>query len=204
MNKIKTKKAFSIVEVLLVLAIAGLIMLAIFIALPALQRSKRNTQRKDDMARIMKAVASYQSAHNSRAPLLSDSGCASNLQCVKLDQNFVSKYVDDHVISVDEDKSTYTYEYVYNFTCDSDGCPKFSDPKGNPYKIVLERGFVKGSTGVNNSSSFDHAIRMVGSARCNTDANGEDFKAFVALTNDPNDVVITMGLEGGVYCVDNQ
>lgn len=49
----KTKlKGFTIIEVVLVLAIAGLIFLMVFIALPALQRSQRNTRRREDMARL--------------------------------------------------------------------------------------------------------------------------------------------------------
>ena len=46
MNKHKPKSAFTIIEVVLVLAIAGLIFLMVFIALPALQRNQRDTQRK--------------------------------------------------------------------------------------------------------------------------------------------------------------
>ena len=42
----KNKKGFTIIEIVLVLAIAGLIFLMIFVALPALQRSQRDTQRK--------------------------------------------------------------------------------------------------------------------------------------------------------------
>ena len=37
---------FTIIEVVLVLAIAGLIFLMVFIALPTLQRSQRDTQRR--------------------------------------------------------------------------------------------------------------------------------------------------------------
>ena len=44
---------------MLVLAIAGLIFLMVFIALPALQRSQRDTQRKQDMARVAAAYNSY-------------------------------------------------------------------------------------------------------------------------------------------------
>ncbi len=40
------KKGFTIIEVVLVLAIAGLIFLMVFIALPALQRSQRDSLRK--------------------------------------------------------------------------------------------------------------------------------------------------------------
>lgn len=49
-------KGFTIIEVVLVLTIAGLIFLMVFIALPALQRSQRDAQRKQDMARVITAV----------------------------------------------------------------------------------------------------------------------------------------------------
>ena len=55
-----SKKGFTIIEVVLVLAIGGLIFLMVFIALPALQRSQRDTQRKDDLARFMSATIEYQ------------------------------------------------------------------------------------------------------------------------------------------------
>ena len=60
----KTKRGFTIIEVVLVLAIAGLIFLMVFIALPALQRSQRNTQRRDDYSMLVTAVNSYMSSNN--------------------------------------------------------------------------------------------------------------------------------------------
>jgi len=56
-NSSKTgKRGFTIIEVVLVLAIAGLIFLMVFIALPALQRNQRDTQRKNDMGRLSTAL----------------------------------------------------------------------------------------------------------------------------------------------------
>ena len=68
----QTKKGFTIIEVVLVLAIAGLIFLMVFIALPALQRNQRDTQRKNDLSRTLTAVQSYQS--NNRGQLPTDWG----------------------------------------------------------------------------------------------------------------------------------
>jgi len=66
---IKTKdKGFTIIEVVLVLAIAGLIFMMVFVALPALQRSQRDTQRKNDLSRLNTAIASYQSNNRGSLP----------------------------------------------------------------------------------------------------------------------------------------
>ena len=67
-NNIKSKKGFTIIEVVLVLAIAGLIFLMVFIALPALQRSQRDTQRRDDMARFLSQLNQYQANNNGKVP----------------------------------------------------------------------------------------------------------------------------------------
>jgi prepilin-type N-terminal cleavage/methylation domain-containing protein len=47
----KPLSGFTIIEVVLVLAIAGLIFLLVFLALPGLQRSRRDAQRKSDMGK---------------------------------------------------------------------------------------------------------------------------------------------------------
>ena len=47
---------FTIVEVLIVLAVAGLIILIVFLAVPAMQRSVRNHNRKNDASRIGSAA----------------------------------------------------------------------------------------------------------------------------------------------------
>lgn len=53
------QKGFTIIEVVLVLAIAALIFLMVFIALPALQSSQRDTARKNDASIVAAAVNSW-------------------------------------------------------------------------------------------------------------------------------------------------
>jgi len=55
-NKLKRSEGFTIIEVLIVLAIAGLILLIVFLAVPALQRNSRNTSRKNDVSRVLGAA----------------------------------------------------------------------------------------------------------------------------------------------------
>lgn len=66
------KQGFTIIEVVLVLAIAALIFLMIFIALPALQRGQRDTARKNDAATVAAAVNSYRSANRGSLSSLSN------------------------------------------------------------------------------------------------------------------------------------
>lgn len=63
-----TAKGFTIIEVVLVLAIAGLIFLMVFIALPTLQRNQRDTQRRDDVARMKAQIAQYQANNKGDVP----------------------------------------------------------------------------------------------------------------------------------------
>ena len=59
----KQKQGFTIIEVLIVLAIAGLIMLVVFLAVPALQRNSRNTQRKSDSAHLAGLYSEWKANH---------------------------------------------------------------------------------------------------------------------------------------------
>ena len=61
-------KGFTIIEVVLVLAIAGLIFLMVFIALPALQRNQRDTQRKNDISRLQDAIERYKANNRGQLP----------------------------------------------------------------------------------------------------------------------------------------
>lgn len=69
MNTQNKAKGFTIIEVVLVLAIAGLIFLMVFLALPALQRNQRDQQRSADLGRLISAVQSYKSNNQGKRPL---------------------------------------------------------------------------------------------------------------------------------------
>jgi prepilin-type N-terminal cleavage/methylation domain-containing protein len=74
-KKGKRERGFTIIEVLIVLAIAGLILLIILFTVPAMQRSTRNTQRKHDAASLLTGVNSYMTSNSNVQPLsLSTSG----------------------------------------------------------------------------------------------------------------------------------
>lgn len=85
------KNGFTIIEVALVLAIAGLIFLMVFVALPSLQRQQRDSRRRDDIITFLEAVKKYQT--NNRGTLPTNWS------------EFQSQYVSD---LTDPDGSAYT------------------------------------------------------------------------------------------------
>jgi len=67
-RKRKAQGGFTLIEVMIVLAIAGLILLVVFLAVPALQRNARNTQRREDAGNILSAVSEYVANNNGSIP----------------------------------------------------------------------------------------------------------------------------------------
>lgn len=65
-NLNKRNEGFTIIEVMIVLAIAGLIMLIVFLAVPALQRNARNTQRSNDASKVTAAINECMSNNNGK------------------------------------------------------------------------------------------------------------------------------------------
>jgi prepilin-type N-terminal cleavage/methylation domain-containing protein len=71
-KSINRQKGFTIVETMIVLAIVGAIMLVVFLAVPALQRNSRNTQRRSDVSRIGGAVNEFMTNNNGKTPASTD------------------------------------------------------------------------------------------------------------------------------------
>ncbi len=108
MNNKKKQNGFTIIEVVLVLAIAGLIFMMVFIALPALQRSQRDMQRKNDLSRFQTALASYSSNNRNAIP-----------------------------DGMDETVSTSWKSFVRRYIT-LDGVDSFTDPSGTAYDVRTE------------------------------------------------------------------
>ena len=70
--KKSNSKGFTIIEVLIVLAIAGLILLVVFLAVPALQRNGRTTTKRGDVNKSLGAVGEFSANNNGKVPLSTD------------------------------------------------------------------------------------------------------------------------------------
>jgi prepilin-type N-terminal cleavage/methylation domain-containing protein len=80
LNKLKNKRnnqnGFTIIEVLIVLAIAGLILLVVFLAVPALQRNAHNTTKKSDVASLLGGMTEYATNNSGALPAPQGAGGA--------------------------------------------------------------------------------------------------------------------------------
>jgi prepilin-type N-terminal cleavage/methylation domain-containing protein len=110
-NLLKTKRAegFTIIEVMIVLAIAGLIMVIVFIAVPQLQRSQRDNARQNITNRVKAEVESYAGNNQGLYPFGSAGNNANGTACGNTVtgcwQNFITNYIQGGKVNV-KDPST--------------------------------------------------------------------------------------------------
>src|ERR1700748_3412987 len=67
-NLIKKEKGFTLIEIVLVLAIAGLLLVIVFLAVSGAQKARRDTQRKNDLSRVAAQLEQYASNNNGSYP----------------------------------------------------------------------------------------------------------------------------------------
>lgn len=79
LNKLrKDNEGFTIIEVMIVLAIAGLIILIVLLAVPAVQRNSRNTALKNDAGAVVAAVSEFGTNNDGAAPNAANSNKPNN------------------------------------------------------------------------------------------------------------------------------
>jgi len=67
-NLIKKDKGFTLIEIVLVLAIAGLLLVIVFLAVSGAQKSRRDTQRKSVLGQVAGQVEQYASGNGGTYP----------------------------------------------------------------------------------------------------------------------------------------
>lgn len=95
----KREEGFTIIEVMIVLAIAGLIMVIVFIAVPQLQRNSRDRRRQDTVGRIKAELDTYAGNNNGNYPFRNGTGTGSMA-------DFNSRYITNKVEAKDPSSGT--------------------------------------------------------------------------------------------------
>lgn len=171
---------FTIIEVVLVLAIAGLIFLMVFIALPQLQRSQRDTQRRNNLAEVSTALTQYQTNNNGKLPTTGGSRLnpqKDNLNLPNCGTNTVA--------------ACFVRNYMNGINATENS---FIDPDGWAYGLQIAN--VMNGQEIN-LSTFDHIVYIYEHAKC----DGEK----TVYSENSRDYTVMYKLEGaGTFCQDNQ
>ena len=205
---INSKKGFTIIEVVLVLAIAGLIFLMVFVALPALQRSQRDTARRNDMSRVDTSLVQYQTNNSSKTDNLPQPG----QWLGKKDFN------NDNDCAATDTACMFVRDYMNSGASGTQKANEFMDPDGEPYSLVITDNYSDGTlTGPLNVSEITenklevkgagysiggdspfskHVVYIIPGAKC----DGE-----IAIKDTARHFAVLYRLEGaGTYCIDDQ
>ena len=210
MSKIGRSKreGFTIIEVVLVLAIAGLIFLMVFVALPSLQRSQRDTQRRNDLSRLGTALGQWQTNHGTSLnnlpkesswtaieviPATGNGSCGSNDAC-ELVRDYMNTSAQSSSGSVtntfaDPDGTLYNVTISKNISSNA-----------NPGNITVDQATLSwnGSryTLGGNDPYSAHNVFIVPGGQCDEDE---------IVPSENRRYAIIYRLEGaGTYCLDDQ
>ena len=199
------RKGFTVIEVVLVLAIAGLIFAMAFIALPALQRNQRDAQRRDDMATFVDALKKFQTNNRGALPTYNNSNThgssVKNVQVMR-----------DRVDYSSTSDGVEWKDFYRNYLKES-----FMDPSGVGYNLIVEPECRKPSDVHNpiNKDECQYSATMNYNASNHANIWALSFTNHYILveigatcdgshaikSNNPRKVAVMYAMEGpGVYC----
>ena len=209
-QNINSKEGFTIIEVVLVLAIAGLIFLMVFVALPALQRSQRDTARRNDMSRVDTSLVQYQTNHSTDSNNLPNTGTSAVKWTATTDFSSSTCNI----------ACAFVRDYMNTGASEANKKNEFTDPDGVPYNVVITANWAVNADAVstnikyNNNSALvtgevtnsftiggtspfsEHVVYIVPGGRCSGSS---------VLKSEKRHFAILYRLEGaGVYCIDDQ
>lgn len=123
----KRTEGFTIIEVLIVLAIAGLIMLIVFLAVPALQRNQRNNTRTSEAGRWAAAVTECLSNRNNVT-----GSCDSDAEIEQGTVNSLTGF------ALNSNGNTTTVGLRYNQVCSADGASSTAGGTASSFVIMYQ------------------------------------------------------------------
>lgn len=146
------RQGFTIIEVIIVLAIAGMILAIVFLAVPSLQRSQRNNARKQEASRVSSAVLEFGS----------NSGSAGTLPSTQADCKSVINLV----------TNLKQYSLINSSSCVNPGTAMPTNTtNGRFYLETLASGASAASVPAANST--DQVIILEVNTTCNNGGNGD-------------------------------
>ena len=212
-ENINNKKGFTIIEVVLVLAIAGLIFLMVFVALPALQRSQRDTARRNDMSRVDTSLVQWQTNHSDDSNNLPNPANVSKYEG-KADFSGDNKCADGNVACI------FVRDYMNTGASGTNKKNEFNDPDGKPYNVIITPNWDEKDNAVSTNVSYNDNNKLVSGEVASSLTIGGDspFSEHVVyiipggrcsgssvVKSEKRHFAILYRLEGaGTYCIDDQ
>jgi prepilin-type N-terminal cleavage/methylation domain-containing protein len=188
-NLLKTKRAegFTIIEVMIVLAIAGLIMVIVFIAVPQLQRNQRDNARQSIANRTKAEIETYAGNNQGTYPFLNTcTGAGASAEWC----DFITRYINSVPASL----------VCNNATVKVNVC----DPTLGTNVITSALG-VPAAFGAGNCTAAQTLTHGVVHVCYGAKCAGENLVASGTPTPSSRTYAVVMGLDrdGSGYCVDN-
>lgn len=193
-------KGFTLIEVVLVLAIAGLIFTMVFIALPALWATEHDSERRDDMLSFIDTLKNFQQNNNRGALPTFAKPTTNSVASTSLSADgSLLTIIGEQVESKAEYTGNTWTDFYSNYFSDT-----YFDPDGTRYNWQIFNCTASAlDTACNNSplttlydgtfDTNDHTMYIVISGTC----EGEEVK----LSANSRKVAVLYHLEsGGVYC----
>ena len=125
------KRGFTIIEVSLVLAIAGLILVMAFVALPTLQRQARDSKRKEDTMTFIQALKKYQQNNHGNLPATGNNDWKDQYSIVSSDED-ADAYEFYTWRSATSDNNPWA-NFYYNYLGED-----FTNPDNEKYTFVIQ------------------------------------------------------------------
>jgi prepilin-type N-terminal cleavage/methylation domain-containing protein len=176
MKQLDNKKGFTLIEVVLVLAIGGLIFLLAFIAFQQVSTNRRDTQRRADAGRVLAELQNYKTDNN------------------KYPQSLVmgAGYGpwSSGTTPADNDTKIFFNSYMKG--------TEFKSPSGAPYGILANNSASTLNTFINGASASDVYRGAVIFYGINTKCNGN------VLADEVGSIAVAVSLEKGVACRDTK
>jgi len=117
-KQLKLIGGFTIIEIMIVLAIAGVIILIVFLAIPAMQRAERNHERKDAVSYVYTQIQEYYDTHDTYPLTATDNqNCNLVQKCRKFLQSVTTNTPDSAIKVIYENNGT-SHEYPFDSSGD--------------------------------------------------------------------------------------
>lgn len=181
----RNSKGFTLIEAALVLGIAGMIFLMVFMALPQMLRSRRDTERKSDVMYFVEMLQAFQANNRGALP----SGLMSGSRVEKRPSDI------ERNSGVYSGKDTYWDAFYHDYFDDD-----FMDPNGEAYQIepvqCRDSDPKDGQCDYDTGLSVDYTLHVFTQATCSED------KAILS-PNTRNFAVMYRTESSGIYCFNN-